>query len=910
MTEPIVRPLRLGAHPLDSPVVALAFRPAETGGGPASAAAVKFDGDRELDRLALADASRVAELAAFIGDAPVVGHALGDALGSGGAASVWDTQELAGLLLPDAADDTLALLAARLGALPAEGEGALADALTTRDVHLALTARARELPASVLRRLAGLLVAARSPLVDLVIALADAAEGEAGPVGGLSAREVADRLGRPRSIGAAAPAPRLVSQDEVERLLGEDGPIARRFPGYEPRPEQVAMARAVASAFGGASNDGEGEHLVVEGGTGIGKSVAYLLPAVLFAARNNQRVVVSTNTINLQEQLINKDIPDLLAALEGAPDLDLSDFRYAQLKGRANYLCMLRWQTLANSGAYTPDEARLLAKTLLWLRETPTGDRAELRLTPGEGAAWGRVDATRYRECSPPGGSACLYRHAREEAGAAHLLVVNHALLLSDMVAEGAVLPPYDVLIVDEAHTLEDVATNHFASRVTQSTVDDLVDEMGAVARGFVRAARASALAEPRVEDAQRRVDEAQEPLLRVRDSWGRLMDAIAAFTKTGARRREQADEDALRIQDAQRAQPGWSDVEIAWDAFEGCAQDADDKAAALQREMGELDADLVPGLEELRADLGEWFGNQRETRARVRAFVSEPDSGSVYWIGRGASPSLNAAPLDVSALLQDGLFARKRSVVLTSATMAIDGSFDHVCARLGVEDAAKTLLGSPFDYAKAALLCLPTNIPEPRDPGYDDAVAEATRRLALLAEGRTMALFTSHASLRAAASRLRTSLAGTGIDVLAQGVDGAPRPLLARFQAQPRAVLLGTASFWEGVDVGNDALKALVVARLPFTPPNDPLFEARSEAYENPFTEYAVPQAVLRFRQGFGRLIRSRGDRGVAVVLDRRVARARYGRTFLDSIPPATQRMGPFQELEPLIAQWLAERP
>lgn len=908
----------LRVHPLDSPVVALAVRMEERGAGRAAlaeAGAVKFHGDRVLGAFHADNAAAIAGLGEFVGDAPLTAHRLAAALAQTGAdaaalgAGAWDTSELAELLIPASADDSLPQLAARLGlewpsGEPADAPGVVADAHAARAVYLALVERARSLHAGALRRLADLLARAHSPLADLTAALADAPAPQSGPIGAFDEPALASRLERPRSLGAPTP-PKPFAPGEVGALLAEDGPFARRFPRYEPRAEQAAMAEAVARALSAGSGEGP-RHLLVEGGTGIGKSVAYLLPAVLFALRNNARVVVSTNTINLQEQLITKDVPDLLDALRGEPGFDADRFRCAQLKGKANYLCLRRWEAHANGEPGSTDEARMLAKTLAWLNETRAGDRAELRLSGAETASWERMSASGFSACPGAREGACFYRHARDEAAAAHLLVVNHALLLSDLQVGGSLLPDYDFLIVDEAHNLETEATRQFGFRVSQSTVEDLVERLGAVIHSFGNAVRVSAMEQARKESADLRRDEAQTPLYAVRDAWARLTMGVAEFA---AAQRGESDDGELRITRAERAQPAWSALDIAWDAFDRSAAEAADRAAALLREMESLPAGAVPALDQLKGELTEWLTDQAEARVKARSFVSDPDDQTVYWVGRGANLSMNGAPLDVAPRLREDLFDQKRAVVLTSATLAVSGGFAHVRDRLGVEDPEEIAFGSPFDYGKAALLCLPTDAPEPSNPRYADAVADMLDALAQMSDGRTMALFTSHAALRAAASRLRKTLPRRGIGVLAQGPDGTPQQLLARFRSRPRAILLGTASFWEGVDVGNAALKTLVVARLPFNVPTEPIFAARSEQYEKQaFMQYAVPQAALRFRQGFGRLIRGKGDRGVVVALDSRIVSKAYGRLFLDSIPPAATMRAPFRELAPAIRRWLAD--
>ena len=900
----------LSVHPLDAPVVVLAVD--VVGDGEAAklrgVAAVKAHAGKIGDSFSAAADQLVPSLPVFIGGAPIVGYGLSAVVEQLAQSNVvlangwWEVSDLASLVLPGGAAATLESLARQLDVTA--GEGGRAE--LTWHVYEALVALVRAEPVAVMRRQADLMARARNPLAELLAALAEApTTTEQGPIGGFDQREIAARLERHRPIGAPAKAPQMLDPDEITRLLSRDGPLGEGFPRYEPRLEQIAMARAVAQALGAPSNDGEGHHLVVEGGTGIGKSVAYLLPAILFAARNNVRVVVSTNTINLQEQLIFKDIPALIEVLGGVPGLDLSKFRYTQLKGKANYLCLRRWDALASSDAISPDEARTLAKTLGWLRHTRTGDRAELSLRGTDLTTWDRVSASNFGTCPGAREGACFYRHARDEAHAAHLVVVNHALLLSDMQVGGTVLPDFDYLIVDEAHNLEEEATRQFGFRVSQTTVEELVERLGNVIHSLTNVVRVSPLEEAKREDVQRRMDEAQLPLYEVRDKWAQLMAQMTGFAN--AQRGDVSDEGELRVTPGLRAQPAWSEIEIAWDDFERSFADASNRADALARRMDELPSDLVPGLDVLKGSMAEWDSDQADTRARVTGFVSDPDEMMVYWLGRGGGPlTMNGAPLEVGPRLHEELFTAKRSVVLTSATLAVRGGFQHVRQRLGVEDSEELCLGSPFDYRKAAMLALPTDVPEPNAAGYAEAVAEIVAQLALDAGGRTLALFTSHAGVRGTAAALRRRLPAKGIPVLAQAVDGSPQQLIARFQENPRAVLLGTNSFWEGIDITDNAMKVLVVARLPFNVPTEPVFAARSGLYDSPFMQYAVPQAVLQFRQGFGRLIRNKNDHGVIVVLDSRITSKPYGKAFLDSVPPATVLRGPLAEVLPGIHDWL----
>ena len=888
---------------------------------PRSVHAVRFQGPAVLDRSSIplgpagqpADPGVRAAVLGFAGDAPLVGYALSELWGTLAwdappvANLVWDVRELAALLLPDAAGESVFELAERLLGGEAASEP---PADQVRRVYLVLVDKAQELGPEVILRLASYAAGQSSAIAELLSALARPGAPPGGLTGGIDRRVLAKRLERPRPIGQPRK-PQAVSPDEVETLLSAGGPLARQFPRFEPRPQQVAMARAVAEALG--PNDGDSQRLMVEGGTGIGKSLAYLLPAILFAARNNQRVVVSTDTINLQEQLTRKDIPQLLAALSSIPGLDLSAFRSTQLKGRGNYVCLRRWEALASSASLTADEAGAVSKTLVWLQSTRTGDGAELGLRGRELAVWDRISAANFSTCPGAREGGCFYRYAREQAAAAHLVVVNHALLLSDLLAGGTLLPEYGHLIVDEAHNLEEEATRQFGFQISQSTVEDLVEQLSGIFQGVHAALRVAPLDAARKEAVQRRTEEAHDPLGRVRDRWAVVVTSLVAFV-AAQRATGGGAEEELRVTRASRSQPAWSELEIVWDNFDRALAETGRQVGGLLRAVEQIPSGRLPGLEELSLDLSEWLQRQGEVRQRVSGFVAHPEESMVYWIAPGPSAgagrssiTLNGAPLDVAGRLQQDLFSQRRGVVLTSATLVIRGEFTHLRKRLGLEEAAELRLDSPFDYQQAALLCMPADLPEPNAPAYLEAIVSAIDELATAAGGHTMALFTSHAMLRGAAQALRARTTGKGVDVLTQGVDGSPQQLLARFQRDPRAALLGTSSFWEGVDVGNGALKVLVVARLPFNVPTEPVFSARSELYEEPFIEYAVPQAVLRFRQGFGRLIRTRDDRGAVVVLDRRIRSKAYGKWFLASIPPATTFQGSMRQVVGEVRRWLA---
>ena len=885
---------------------------------------VDFTGIRQRDVDAAPSFGEiVGELAAFLGSTPLVGHNVDFDLGFLRAKGlsltnpVCDTWELAYVLRPDLKSYALGSLSAKLHAAHETPHRAVDDANATRQVFLALLRELGDLDkltqAEIGRlaqrsgmKLRSALALVRPPSAGprrSRVPARDEAQRPAGPgISGLDLEELASRLAHRRALRPNEQAA-LVDTALVESMLRAGSDFSGAIDGFEERAEQVEMARAVAETL----NDGG--RLIVEAGTGVGKSLAYLLPAAIYAVLNNKRVVVSTNTINLQEQLVQKDLPMLVAALSAVPELSGLDLSYTPLKGRSNYLCVRKWQHLRASEGLDEAEARMVAKTLLWLRTTETGDRAEINLGGGAAAApWDRLSA--QGDCTATGG-ACFLRAARDRAAASHIVVVNHALLLSDLAMGGSVIPEYDILIFDEAHHLEDEATRQLGFDLPQSAFDDHFQALGGDRGLFndaVAAAGRSDAGDLSRDSVQQAVGTATSGIPPLREALARLFNALAAALVPDPSGGSDRNGDA-RVTASSRSQPAWSDIEVLWENADLMLAELGSSLSGLHKTLDGLGAGDVPGYDGMMLELGEEVARNTLLRGRLREFVVEPREDGIYWSTRSAQSNdveLHLAPLHVGEILDQTLYSAKESVILTSATLSTNGNFNHVTERVGFDDARQLLLGSPFDYESAALVCTPRDMAQPSDSHYQTAVNDAVQMAALATGGRTMALFTSHASLRACASAVRGRLRGRGIEVLAQGVDGTPQRLLARFLERPETLLLGTASFWEGVDLAGDALKVLVVARLPFNVPTDPVVAARSELYENPFNEYAVPQAILRLRQGFGRLIRTKSDRGVVVILDRRILSRGYGPAFMRSLPPVTVSTPLLEELPNEIERWL----
>jgi len=620
---------------------------------------------------------------------------------------------------------------------------------------------------------------------------------------------------------------------DYKDLFGADGPLARALPDYAYRPEQAAMARAVGAALARL------EPLIVEAGTGTGKTFAYLVPALL----SGRSVIISTGTRTLQDQLFRRDVAMLAQAL-GMP------VKCALLKGRANYLCRHRLELATQQGALLPGErgqARLLARVARWAGSTKTGDLAELTDMPEQSSLWPSITSTREnclgQEC--PQFSRCHVFDARRAAQAADVVVVNHHLLLADLALKdegfGDLLPGAEAVILDEAHQVPDIAAQFFGSVWSARQAQILLRDVGTEMR--LAGARSPALAGA-VEDLEAQFDALRASIAGgpQRRDWAQLPDAFLDLLAE-----IQA---ALLIIGAQLEDLG------AGAGTSNCARRA---------------GSLAAGLENLR---------------------TASDDDGVRWVESGpAGLALQYTPFEIAARLRAYVESRPCAWVFTSATLAIGEDFSHFAARIGLPDARTLRIESPFDYRHQALIYLPQNMPQPQDPRYAAAFIEACAPLLEASGGRAFLLYTSYRALNDGVLALQRRFPEPPFPVLVQGQ--APREaLLTRFRALGNAVLLATGSFWEGVDVKGDALSIVAIDKLPFAAPDDPLLAARLEGIRrrggNPFVEYQLPQAVLALKQGVGRLIRDFDDFGVILIGDPRLKTKSYGRAFLESLPPS----------------------
>ncbi len=633
----------------------------------------------------------------------------------------------------------------------------------------------------------------------------------------------------------------MISLDKLDQVLGPEGSIARNHPNYEHRPGQIRMARAVAQAID------KGRHLCVEADTGTGKTLAYLLPALF----SSKRVIVSTGTRNLQEQIFFKDIP----FLENALGRKLS---VCYMKGRSNYLCRKKLAEMEGAHyLFSPHDPEYLAAIRDWSRVTPTGDRSELTDLPDDIALWHRLDARR-ETCSGqkcPDFAQCFVTRIRQRALESDIVIVNHHLFFADLSLRqgdfGAVLPDYAVVIFDEAHELEDVATQYFGVVVSNYRFEEFTRDAAKV-----------------LKEGGSGSDFLEDQLERLA---GRSIDFFGRFK---AREGRFAMHDLGSGLDLRRGPT--PDDSVSESYRELLVQVAATEAglANIPTHSDALDA-LVRRAAELQQDLHSVF--------------ESPSGLNVYWYElRGRGVFAWASPIQISSILGERLFAKVNCAILTSATLSTGGDFRFIRSRLGIEHADELIVGSHFDFARQAILYIPRDIPEPREEGWLPAACRQLERILAASKGRAFVLFTSYTQMELVHNALRGRLE---YPMLLQGTRSRSG-LLDTFRSTPNAVLFGTSSFWQGVDVQGEALSCVVIDKLPFSVPSDPVVAARirhvNDTGGNAFYEYQIPEAIILLKQGLGRLIRSRSDRGILALLDKRVLTKRYGRTFLESLPQA----------------------
>ncbi len=850
----------------------------------------------------------------FVGSAPILAHNVSFDAGFLARHGILqrnlriDTYDLASILLPSAARYNLNSLTADLDIVYDVEHRALSDAHATAQLYWRLWQRVLALPFDTVVEITE--AARELPWDTARVFEAALAEHSRQHIFTFEQTARTNGVFTPLTDETSPLRPNAhfepINTDALSTLLSNQEPLGHAIPGFQRRDQQLSAALAVAQAFN------ENQHFMIEAGTGTGKSIAYLLPSMLWAAQNSERVVISTNTINLQDQLVTKDIPALIAAL-GLP------VEYAVLKGRSNYLCPRRLAALRRRHPTNVDELRTLAKILVWLPQTTSGDRSEISLRgPVENAMWQRLSAEdegcTLDRCRTVMGGACPFYKARRRAEMAHIIVVNHALLLADAAAENRVLPEYHRLIIDEAHHLEDAVTNSLSFRLDEAALHRRLADLGGPEKGLLADLLRSARASAPDKDVRRLsgfIENISVAASAMQHHVTALFSALRAFVLDTDIDVASDYVTQLRITPALRDRSAFTQVQNTWSILKEFLDVIGKALHHLTQALSRLEQYDLDDFEDLVSSLGAAARYFDQVNSQVTAFVSEPDDNAIYWASmapdRQNGLSINSAPLHVGPLTARYLWPSADTIVMTSATLRTSGSFEFIADRLHADHFETLEVGSPFNYRESTLVYVPNDMPEPNErQRYQQAVERGIVELAAALNGRVMALFTSYSQLRQTAQAVAPRLALGNIIVYDQSDGTSRQALLEGFKSAQQAVLLGTRSFWEGVDIPGESLSALVIVRLPFAVPSDPIFAARSETYANSFEEYAVPEAVLRFRQGFGRLIRTSSDRGVVAIFDRRVISKSYGAHFLEALPDCTVEYGTLAALPAAARAWL----
>lgn len=817
-----------------------------------------------------------------------------------------DARELAHIVCPTATDYTLAGIASVLGVEADESRRAAARAHVLARVWDALVERLSSLPPSALEVMCRIARAAEHPLADAIEDAGAAAEGfslSAEPSEQLRRlfKDNNDLLSRAqKNATEEGPSDTVLPTDAICRMFYPKGAVGAKLPQFEYRAEQVEMVRAVCEALNYP------RHLMVEAGTGTGKSMAYLVPMIAWAVTNRDKVVISTNTRNLQEQLFHKDLPFLHELLPGR-------FESALLKGRTNYLCVRRFLQIVRAFERElgePDEYAALLPLVSWAAGTESGDLAECNGFFAHPRALALIPmfVTTRQECR---GRACGFRRrcfvyrARALAQLSDLAIVNHAVVFAELGLDSPVLPPHRCMVFDEAHNLEDVATDSLATEIDGLSVYRVTNFLHRPRRD---GSSSGLLANTMHECAAHLSAENNTRVVRM---CGDAMEAVNAVVDESRQFFEIIGEPFLAVAPSveriamHECQPPLGPGSKAWKALASMEKTCNDLKTKVELIAQELEDNqsCLPGALDMAGDLRAQTTRLAAIITGAEFCISAEEENYVYWLqrvtrDRGTFYSAHGAPLEIGSQMRNFFFNEKRSVILTSATLQVDGSFEYMRERLGADELEPEAMdalsvGSPFNYHRQAMIGVTTFLPDPggrRDRTYDSELASFLIDLLQCTQGRALVLFTSYSLLSSVYETIKGQLERVGILVLAQGHSGSREAITATFRHVKSSVLLGTRSFWEGVDVSGEALSCLVMTKLPFHVFTDPLVRGRTEFLRakgrEPFGHYTLPEAVISFRQGFGRLIRTQSDTGVIICTDRRLVTKGYGRAFLNSVP------------------------
>jgi DNA polymerase-3 subunit epsilon/ATP-dependent DNA helicase DinG len=886
--------------------------------------------DKDLRDAPMFDEVRT-EVMDFIGDLPIIGHNIQfdiDFLKAQGIRTTninFDTWELGALLLPTAEKLNLASLAELLGVQTERSHRALDDAICARDIFIVLYQRLQQLPDRTLADMKMFLSRSDSSIITLLPPTSKPRTNNESyfdfqtktATSNVKVNSEADSSRESYSVSEI-----WNFAEQTQTLLAD----------YTPRVNQQLMSEVIEE------NLITGGELVLEAGTGTGKTLAYLLPALIRSMASGERVVVSTQTKNLQDQLKESDLPiaiDLVERFNNANNSNSTirpQISVEVLKGKGNYLCLERWFTLRSSRTkLQARESRFYARVATWVEQTATGDSAELYMTSQDEETWRSISATDTdclsRRCEFAQDGSCFVLRAREKASIANIVVVNHALLLANATQNEQILPSYEHLIIDEGHRLEDVATDHFGGMISIKSVEDLL-KSGLVQNkrerknkplsflGHFKALEGYVQGNPsevekiiRTRDiAIGRLRELREDL---RDFFENHGDARHPGQAAGHENRQQE----FSLTAGARSQPAWEELSHNSDLLLSSLK-------FLRREIEQLwavvrsqhKATPQGDLQEVAVAINGFLGELSGMSDTIQRVMIDESRSDILWISRrDRDIRLGCAPLVPGDRLREYLFQDRKSVLVTSATLQdidTDGrqSFKFILEQIGLPDAFTSSWPAPFNYKNQAKVVIVNDIANPSETDYSIQLHEAIFHAVNALRGRTIVLFTSHDALRKATAALRDRLAEIDVRLLSQGIDGSATRLVRELQSGESTVIFGAAALWEGVDIPGRALSQIIVVRLPFPSPVDPIHAARGEQYEDSFSEYLLPRAILRFRQGFGRLIRHEGDKGIFTILDSRFSTARYGVQFSQSLPDAEIETVQLADLQGEITNWLAD--
>lgn len=806
---------------------------------------------------------------------------------------VYDTLEIAQILLPKSESYSLGNLAGGFGIQQQNAHRALDDADVTHKVFLELLELLRQQPTEILDFFEHLQVGYGELLTGKSAKTTKRRQVAAVNSVLTRVQENAALPAAPNNEQKAFETGRVDYLQTVEKIFAKDGLLSQVADNFQFRAVQAEMAYNIASTLL------DGENLIAEAGTGVGKSLAYLIPVALHSAMFGTKAIIATYTINLQEQLAQKDINITRAVLK---KLDIEfDLKVAILKGRENYVCHEQWQRSVANPPTERERTALLAKLLNWLPYSDTGDRGEINLANHYRTF---ADYSAQKNLCKLTKRPCFLHKARLSANSADIIITNHSLLLTSLLESASLLPNFDALVIDEAHHIVNVATNVLTFSYAKQDLVDLCDQILGDADDLFKALKN--------EGDLEKVAEIRAEQKRTASLAQRFFDDFDAFKGSG----EQAKMFEMRVKSAVRNSRIWEAVSADWAELKirlvEIQRTIGTMVAECQLHSGEDSPDELADkkngdLDTTKAKIESNLTKLRGALTHLEHFVSEPLENHVYWIDYkrvSDGCTVNGAPIDVSEVLGDNLFRHNVGNVMIGAVLSHEDSLEKFKNEIGIVETATNIYGTDFDYQKKVLGVFVSDLPKPNTDGNLEKVAEALASVYRGVRGRVLVLFTAKTKMRDTSYLLKNHLVNDGVELLVQGVGASASQIRTALASNERLIAFGTGSFWEGVDIEDGGLDAVVVTHLPFPVPSDPIHGARSEMFNSPFGDYSIPEAIKRFRQGFGRLIRSHADKGVFVVLDSRILNMAYGAKFLGALPAMNKKSVTLDLLEKCIIQ------